>query len=192
MASLAACSTGGRRGWAEKRAVGKGHPGRLESRPQARKPAPHRTRHGGHAEGKPQRGRAATKQVWRHKKSSRAEKNLRASSTEDTEDTEMGREGAGRGGVRGRAGRMALIPPYRSGLCGSAGVTAGMASLAACSTQASGVASKTACSTGAPVWQAWRLAPQEMPAADNNVCPTSAGGRPGGLPGENSLLHSAA
>jgi len=28
-----------------------------------------------------QRGRAATKQVWRHKKSSRAEKNLRASST---------------------------------------------------------------------------------------------------------------
>jgi len=42
------------------------------------------------------------------------------------------------------------------------------------------------------VWQAWRLAPQEMPAADKNVCPTSAGGRPGGLPGENSLLHSAA
>jgi len=37
---------------------------------------------------KPQRGKAATKQVWRHKKSSRAEKNLRASSTEDTEDTE--------------------------------------------------------------------------------------------------------
>ena len=41
-----------------------------------------------------QRGRAATKQVWRHKKSSRAEKNLRASSTEGTENTEIGREGA--------------------------------------------------------------------------------------------------
>ena len=53
--------------------------------------------HGGHGEkqttedtqkSKPQRGRAATKQVWRHKKSSRAEKNLRASSTENTENTE--------------------------------------------------------------------------------------------------------
>jgi len=110
MASLAACSTGNGafsrawksteiRGegadtlgrpyiafhWGVQRAVGKGQPGRLESRPQARKPAPQRTRHGGHRKNKPQRGRAATKQVWRHKKSSRAEKNLRASSTEDTE-----------------------------------------------------------------------------------------------------------
>jgi hypothetical protein len=36
--------------WVEQRAVGKGAQGRLESRPQARKPAPHRTRHGGHGE----------------------------------------------------------------------------------------------------------------------------------------------
>jgi hypothetical protein len=38
------------RHWVEQRAVGKGAQGRLESRPQARKPAPHRTRHGGHGE----------------------------------------------------------------------------------------------------------------------------------------------
>jgi len=45
------------------------------------------------------------------------------------------------------AGWMALGLPHRSGLCGSAGVTAGMASLAACSTQTSDVASPAACST---------------------------------------------
>ena len=73
-------------------------------------------------------------------------------------------------------------------------MTAGMASLAACSTGSAGVASSTGGGHAGPPlqWQAWRLAPQEMPAADKNVCPTSADGRPGGLPGENSLLHSAA
>ena len=40
VASLAACSTEGAF-WVEERAVGKGGQGRLESRPQARKPAPH-------------------------------------------------------------------------------------------------------------------------------------------------------
>jgi len=45
------------RHWVEQRAVGKGGPGRLESRPQARKPAPQRTRHGGHRKNKPQRTR---------------------------------------------------------------------------------------------------------------------------------------
>ena len=50
-----------------------------------------------------------------------------------------------RGGVR--AGwRLELT--HRSGLCGSAGVTAGMASLAACSTRTGGVASVAAWSTG--------------------------------------------
>ena len=77
----------GRTAWDE-RAACAWWPGRQECWPQAGKPAPHRTRHGGHGKSKPQRGRAATKQVWRHKKSSRAEKNLRASSTENTEDTE--------------------------------------------------------------------------------------------------------
>jgi hypothetical protein len=62
------------------------------------------------------------------------------------------------GGERSRAGRMALEVPYRSGLCGSAGVTAGMASLAACSTRIAGVARKTACSTEEAVWEAWGLA----------------------------------
>jgi len=45
------------RRWVEQRAVGKGDQGRLESRPQARKPAPQRTRHGGHRKNKPQRTR---------------------------------------------------------------------------------------------------------------------------------------
>ena len=40
VASLAGCSTGGGQHWVETRAVGKGGQGRLESRPQARKPAP--------------------------------------------------------------------------------------------------------------------------------------------------------
>jgi len=145
---LAPLGAAGRLGGGE--AVGKGCPGRLESRPQARKPAPHRTRHRGHGKGKPQRGRAATKQVWRHKKSSRAEKNLRASSTENTEDTEKNKprrtrrtrrwEKRGRVEVERavvRAGwRLEL--PHRSGLCRSAGGTAGMASLAACSTWGGG------------------------------------------------------
>jgi hypothetical protein len=39
---------------------------------------------------------------------------------------------------------MALELPRPSGLCGSAGVTAGMASLAACSTGTAGVAGSTA------------------------------------------------
>ena len=82
MGSLAACSTGSgtlsgawksaeiggegadtlvrpyrARHWVERRAVGEGGQSRLESRPQARKPAPHRTRHGGHRKNKPQRTR---------------------------------------------------------------------------------------------------------------------------------------
>ena len=40
VASLAGCSTRGGQHWVETRAVGKGGQGRLESRPQARKPAP--------------------------------------------------------------------------------------------------------------------------------------------------------
>ena len=52
--------------------------------------------------------------------------------TEDTEKEERGRVEVECGGVR--AGwRLELS--HRSGLCGSAGVTAGMASLAACSTE---------------------------------------------------------
>ena len=49
-----------------------------------------------------QRGRAATKQAWRHKKSSRAEKNLRASSTENTE-----KRGGGHAGPYTRQGSVA-------------------------------------------------------------------------------------
>jgi len=63
-----------------------------------------KTNHGGHGEGKPQRGIAATKQVWRHKKSSRAEKNLRASSTENTEDTEVEKRGRTRWSAPTRRG----------------------------------------------------------------------------------------
>ena len=89
--------------------------------------------------------------------------------TEDTEDTqkkqttentEMGREGADTlvrpynarrvevecGGVR--AGWHSETP-YVWRVCGSAGATAGMASLAACSTRIAGVASLAARSTGA-------------------------------------------
>ena len=65
--------------------------------------------------------------------------------TEDTEDTEMGREGADTQ-VRPYTARRLEVEravlragwrlelPYSSRLCRSAGVTAGMASLAACST----------------------------------------------------------
>ena len=58
-----------------------------------------------------------------------------AQEKQTAEHTETGREGAVRGGARSRAGRMAMGLPHSSGLCGSAGVTAGMASLAACSTE---------------------------------------------------------
>jgi hypothetical protein len=68
---------GSGRDWAEKRAVGKGRPGRLESRPQAGKPAPHRTRHGGHGKSKPQRTR----------------RTRRKQTTENTENTEMEKRG---------------------------------------------------------------------------------------------------
>jgi hypothetical protein len=58
---------------------------------------------------------------------------------------EKGRVEVERGGVG--AGRHSETP-YVWRVCGSAGVTAGMASLAACSTQTSGVASLAARSTG--------------------------------------------
>jgi len=104
MASLAACSTGAdtlvrpytARHWVEQRGWVKGPQAgwkagrRLESLPHIGHDmeGTGKTNYREHGEGKPQRGIAATKQVWRHKKSSRAEKNLRASSTEGTEDTE--------------------------------------------------------------------------------------------------------
>jgi len=61
-----------------------------------------------------------------------------AQEKQTAEHTETGREGAVRGGARSRAGRMAMGLPHSSGLCGSAGVTVGMASLAACSTRRAG------------------------------------------------------
>ena len=133
MASLAACSTGNgafSRAWKSTeiggegadrlvrpysshgsvacRAVGEGHQGGLESRPQARKPAPHRTRHGGHGKSKPRRTRRTRR--WE----------------------ERGRLEVERAGVRGG---WHSATPYVWRVCCSAGVTAGMASLAACSTR---------------------------------------------------------
>ena len=165
------------RHWVEQRAVGKGGPGRLESRPQARKPAPQRTRHGGHRKNKPQR----TRRTRRWEKRGRLEVEgavVRATppalAVEGVgkpgqvvgvwlcrRDRRHGKPGGllhfGGGGLRWRAQSCgprrqpwrwrALGSPGRWWVCGAAGVTAGMASLAACSTRTSGVASKTACST---------------------------------------------
>jgi|GEM_PF-6909010 len=97
MASLAACSTGAEtlvraytaRHWVEQRAVGKGCPGRLESRPQARKAAPHRTRHGGHRKNKPQRTRRRqTTEGTEDTEKNKPRRTRRWQTTEGTEDTE--------------------------------------------------------------------------------------------------------
>ena len=73
--------------------------------------------------------------------------------------------------------------PYRSGLCGSAGATAGMASLAACSTW-----------SGAIRWMGERRVKgaQAGSKAGRRLesLPHKNGRRPGGLPHKNSLTYN--
>ena len=123
MASLAACCTGGAvgaqaRGWADRlgrpykarhwvaqREVGKGCPGRLESRPQARKPGPH---HGG-------------QECQRHTRRLLVSRGGKSSQADHRHDCRCGTQDC------------------------VLHAEAGMARLAACSTEG-------------PVWQAWRRA----------------------------------